>query len=370
MNSSLSKSLRVFSVFTASCLLVSGSAFAEKTGNGGTAWVCRETLGKKSGQSFEKIRWIELQDLFEAREEYGLSLAGFTGNVDEIVSEARGKLRQINGALEARLPPYFERLGNLSHQPPVVVHGEVSLLEKTEDVSYRTRPRPESCRGGVIDSDPAQVVNYRHDGTVMVRSDLIASMSTFQIAALVFHEAIYRYLRDLRDVEDSSDVRKVVAYVFSDLSAEEVRHQLFGLGLPAGTGASLPACTGVRPEKMDLGFRCESSAGGVFQRVWTLNLGKGWMDPDGFIWSAVPGKFNFLDAVRRCKSLDAALPRVSRLKSAYESGLGELFPRTRYWTSTYYNARYFGSSAGYSFSAGEVRTDYPFSDLDLLCIMK
>ncbi len=206
-------------IMLATSLLTSEFAQAEKTGNGGGAWVCREANGT--------IRWSQLVDLFEAENEFGLTLASYPGSVREVVDQLQLRISRVNQDLYESLIPYFEDVNYLENDPPDITYTE-DVLTVVDDSLYRLKPSPKRCSGGEINYE--QVVNYKNDGLILVQSEILNSFANSVKAALVFHEAIYAYLRDVAGDTVSTKARRMVGLILSTLSTTDLKKALEDLG--------------------------------------------------------------------------------------------------------------------------------------------
>lgn len=190
-------------------------AFAEKIGNGGGAWVCRETSSN--------IRWAKLVDLFEATEQFGLVLADHSGSSKNIVEQVQARLLRVKPDLSRALVPYFTQLNNLEPQTPGVMYTD-NVVQTIDDSFYFLKPSPKSCAGGTLAYE--QVVNYKEDGLILVASEIFKALSNNDQAALVFHEAIYAYRRNTLGDASSVMTRKMVGLIFSNMSDAELKSSL------------------------------------------------------------------------------------------------------------------------------------------------
>lgn len=200
-------------------LLSPSLGHAEKTGNGGGAWVCRETDGK--------IRWSNLVDLFEAIEEFGLTLAQYPGSTSEIVDQVVRRISQANPDLSNTLASYLKQLNSLEPNPPQVTYTD-NVLVAIDDSLYRMMPSPRRCAGGSVAYE--QVINYKEDGLILVAGEVFNSLSSNAKAALVLHEAIYKFRRDTSGDATSVVTRRMVGMILSTMSSEELKKQLESLG--------------------------------------------------------------------------------------------------------------------------------------------
>lgn len=181
-----------------------------RVGNGGGTWVCQE----KSGP----MRWMQLVDLFEAENEYGLTIRSAPLVDPWIVFGERMELirRSVPNVAEL-LVLGADDLRNTVHIVP-----EKGSLTRIDDDEVRVRPRPESCEGGILYY--GQIANFTDDGRLLIAGDLWndPAFSVADRAALLMHEVIYKSLRDRFGDRTSSRARALVALLFSNLEAEEI----------------------------------------------------------------------------------------------------------------------------------------------------
>jgi hypothetical protein len=183
-------------------------------GGGGKGVVCRDAKGR--------IRSIELLDLWEARVLYGRTLSPSHKPLAKQVGEAIDRLKNaventyshkdprtgksVTGADETKFQLENEALRFLKVNSAVRrLHG--ITLNPTPDSSEPAYPK---------DCQVEQVVNYISSGPaqILINQDLWEKMNSTQQAALIVHEAFYRFLRDFNET-NSVRVRRAVGYVFS-----------------------------------------------------------------------------------------------------------------------------------------------------------
>ena len=244
----------------AALALCSAGAWADQSdgrsvGNGGGAWVCRVSgtvIDLTTGAAVrynDRISWIQMVDLFEAESEFRLTLEPYTGSVEEIVDRVMAKLFRADRALFEAISPRVERLGALEEHPPQVVRTRDNLTAVNEG-PYRVYPENRGrCRHGTIAREPEQVVNYKHDGGVLVQERLFTSLaSNAERAAMVIHEAVYAYRRTEFHDRNSSNARRVTGLLMSNLSIEELSRSLAQINplpvLPDAPAALLSLPTG------------------------------------------------------------------------------------------------------------------------------
>ena len=183
-------------------------------GNGGGAWVCQ------NDDQLQSIRWARLVDLYEAEKEFGLPMKVFEAfDYRQIVNLQKAKLFSVNKNLHKALSTYFDEVEkNLDP-----VDGD---LEVIDDALYRMKPSARDCRGGKVIY--TQLANYTHYGSILVNEYLFNSPKLAEVdkAAMMFHEAIYAYLRDRYGDTDSVRSRQIVGYLFSDLKNVEISEKI------------------------------------------------------------------------------------------------------------------------------------------------
>lgn len=188
-------------------------------GNGGGSWVCRETSGT--------IRWSKLVDLFEATGEFSLVLNHYSGSTHEVVEQVKSRIAAASPSFFNALAPYIQDLNDLKSNPPAVTY--ITNIEQTIDDSfYRIKPAPSLCAGGTVAYE--QVVNYKNDGFILVQSEIFSSFDSNVQAALILHEAIYKYRREVRLDTDSVATRRMVGLIFSTVSSDDLKKELDALG--------------------------------------------------------------------------------------------------------------------------------------------
>lgn len=192
--------------------LSAGSAYASEggVGNGGGAWVCH------NDDQTQTIRWARLVDLYEAEKEFGLSMKKFGSyGYKEIVELQKSRLLEIDNAFFEEALPYFDEVEKKVKE----VDGD---LEVIDDALYRMKPSYRKCLGGEVRY--TQLANYTNYETILVSEYLFNSSKLSEVdkAALIVHEALYAYFRDLFKDSDSVRTRKVVGYLFSELKNDEV----------------------------------------------------------------------------------------------------------------------------------------------------
>lgn len=194
-----------------------------RVGNGGGAWVCYDN-------NTNDIRWMELVDLYEAPDApLNLTIKTRTGTYEKIVDDVRKRLNTANPAFNTALNKNFEYVDYLhasaAGTPQNIIYTSKKLTV-VDDSLHSTEPDEKTeCKGGSVEY--GQVVNFMEDGMIKVSDKLFKSpkFSETAKAALVFHEAIYKYRRDRGD-KNSVITREIVGHIFSDLTDVELRDKL------------------------------------------------------------------------------------------------------------------------------------------------
>jgi hypothetical protein len=180
----------------------------DKIGNGGGLWAC---------QKRDKIVKAELVDLFEAREEFNLTIAELGGLTPMQVFESRLLWLQNNIPwLHKKLEFYF-RYVEKNHS------FTSGILKPIDDSLYRLLPNPKDCRGGKWNY--LQFANFTPYGKIIIEKPLWESdkISNVDKGALLVHEAVYFWLRHQHQEVDSAKARHVVALLMSNLDAVAMR---------------------------------------------------------------------------------------------------------------------------------------------------
>lgn len=191
----------------------------DKVGNGGGLWTCSMQGSLVSAH---------LVDMYEAKEELGLEpLITFETDPMKIVQE-RSDFVRLN------LPEYSPEWNKILVETMGKIRFVNSELVVVEDALYRLKPAAVTC------SEPwsyTQFANYTNLDQVLIRGDLWASLQVQALhkAALIWHEVIYKWLRDVKGEQDSVRTRQVVGILFSTLSPVEMNAailKVLGQGQP------------------------------------------------------------------------------------------------------------------------------------------
>ena len=187
----------------------------DTVGNGGVIWACRADAG---GQKFYSGL---LTDLFEAKEQYGLSIIESSETDPLKLYELRKQWLQVElPDLYSALKPRFEYV----EQHRSMVNAE---LLSTRDFNNAIKPLSSLCPQGQW--QPLNIANFREeDQKILISSDLWHSQNlpTIDKAALLFHEAVYFWMRTHYGSTDSDKSRKITGLLFSTLPTNQIKKEI------------------------------------------------------------------------------------------------------------------------------------------------
>lgn len=234
-NGELMRLLMITRVLAISCLLTSSMAFAGNDGQsgGGNAVVCRSANGK--------IKSAEVLDLYEGRTMENLSYDTGAGlaleqRLEIAVDKFKRSVEITDDKLDYNSLPYWfyqdaDRLG------------QVSVINYLKNFDRFFQVLPDEAKLPPLDDSHEIVVPV---GCAVERLALYQKNKIFLVgaiwrrldatnkAALIFHEAAYKYDRDLNEARDSVNARKIVARFMSKEKVESVL---------AGVPVSAAKCT-------------------------------------------------------------------------------------------------------------------------------
>jgi hypothetical protein len=184
---------------------VAGQA-GDKVGNGGGLWTCSVN---------GNLMASHLVDLYEAKEELGLD------PVITVEADPMKIVQERSDFVRLNLPEYSPTWNKVLSETRGKIRFVNSDLIVVEDALYRLKPAAMTC------PEPwayTQFANYTNLDQVLVRADLWQSLqvSSLHKAALIWHEVIYRWLRDTEKDQDSVRARQIVGILFSTLSPGEM----------------------------------------------------------------------------------------------------------------------------------------------------
>jgi hypothetical protein len=187
----------------------------DSVGNGGVIWSCQHGPG---GQFFHTGI---LTDLFEAREQYGLAL----------IPDPKGdpyKLYEVRKAwLERELPEMYAALKSrfeYVEQHITMVNAE---LLSTEDFNNAIKPLATECTNG--EWVAKNIANFREeDQQIIINNQLWKhfSLPTIDKAALLFHEAVYYWMRTYFAATNSDKSRRITGILFSTLPTDKMKEEI------------------------------------------------------------------------------------------------------------------------------------------------
>lgn len=185
--------------------LTGATAFAGKEGHGGNAVVCRDSVGR--------IKSAELLDLFEGRVIYRLKFQSSPLPIQLQLHGILNRLWAANKDMAAYMEPLFREID----ANKTVLQDGVQLTPV--DDAFPT-VIPTDCK-------IEQLANYVNDQQILVDGEIWKMLDLTNQAALIVHESLYKFLRSFGET-DSRRTRRIVAYLFSNYSFDDV----YG-GLPA-----------------------------------------------------------------------------------------------------------------------------------------
>lgn len=189
-------------------VLVSGftAQAGDKVGNGGGLWTCSVN---------GSLMVSHLVDLYEAKEELGLDpLISFETDPMRIVQERSDFIR-------LHLPEYSLVWNKILVETVGKIRFVNSDLVVVEDTLYRLKPAAITCPEAW---EYTQFANYTNLDQVLIRADLWQSLqvSALHKAALIWHEVIYKWLRENKADKDSVRARQIVGILFSNLGPADM----------------------------------------------------------------------------------------------------------------------------------------------------
>ena len=200
----------VVSVFIS---LMSMTAMAKEGGNGGGAFVCRDTKGK--------ILSAELVDFYEGTSEYKLLIKKSGLSIEDQVNKAIVKYIAVSAATTQEFMESVETVQQLMNVVPN------AKLENTNDFELRVSPK--SCTGGKVKFE--QLANYTDDEKLTVDQEIYGALSETDKAGLVIHEASYLLARKWHDVVSSREARRLTAHLFSTMPSASIPKDVLAMKL-------------------------------------------------------------------------------------------------------------------------------------------
>jgi len=354
-------------------------------GNGGGLWVCH------NDNKLKTIRWVRLVDLFEGKTQYGLNIPVGSSALtyESIIKEKLARVLLADRDFHDGIEPHVnDVLKSIASGDALK---SAKLLKVVKDAPKVMAPEDDECTNGEIGY--VQVANYLDNGALYIRKSIWnhKKFSEQDKAALVFHEGVYKYMRDTYSDENSMRTREIVAAIFSDLCPRRLAMRtskvLTGVeGMPTsreecGTDERLIRFRGEITDAMrikDCSTRKDSTkfVKGV---VWNLvarkrdattkQLYAAWKDSESkLVWSdRLDENYNHRDAMSiACTSESARratagisgksfeLPKIEQYEDAERHGIRDVLPNMRYswfWSASL-SPNYSGLARGFHGSDG------------------
>ena len=195
--------------------LNSWAAGGDSVGNGGVLWAC------VSGSGDQTLHAAVLTDLHEAKAQHQWTLIKDPGGDAYQVYQAR------KAWLAATLPELFNALkSRFQYVEDHLAYIDAELLP-TNDYNYATKPLASSCSQGQW--KPVNIANFREeDQQVLINNELWTSskVPTLSKAALLFHEAIYYWMRTYYGAINSDRARKITGVLFTTMAPDAMKREI------------------------------------------------------------------------------------------------------------------------------------------------
>jgi hypothetical protein len=188
----------VFLIFLMPSLLWAGVT----NGGGGKAVVCRD--------QDRKIITAQMLDLFEAENQYELTLLPSASSLDEALDQVGLRLEGLSGHRREMLSMSRNDLRAIQKKFKFLAPG-IGLQPIDDSMDLL---RPENC-------EIEQLAFFKESNIILVNQDIWNHLNPQNQAALVVHETIYQQHRR-NGAKDSRDSRKIVGHLFSTLDLQNV----------------------------------------------------------------------------------------------------------------------------------------------------
>ncbi len=190
------------------------SSFAgDKIGNGGGTWSCKTSPRAPA----TKLMFV---DFFEAREQHGWTIRSAPRGIVPL-----DFAEQMLNEFEQELPSYASVWKLAFNQTKASIRFVNADLEIVDDALFQIRPESATCVGTWTYT---QFANFNTQGQVLVSNSLWSSplISVEEKAGLIWHEAIYYWLRTSYQDTDSRRAREITGLLFSNQPIDQKRKQL------------------------------------------------------------------------------------------------------------------------------------------------
>jgi len=196
---------------TLALMLGSTLSFAgDRITNGGGAWTCRAQETAPATQAM-------LVDFYEAREQHGWTLRSEPSAATPV--ELADKMMS---RLEVEFPNYAPLWRSQLAEVKSVMKVVDAELTPVADSLYDITPRTSTCNGKWFYT---QFALFTIEGQLLIDQALWNSplLTVQDKAGLLWHETIYRWMRQAHQDQNSRRARRITGLVFSDLSGEKKR---------------------------------------------------------------------------------------------------------------------------------------------------
>jgi hypothetical protein len=136
-------------------------------------------------------------------------------------------------------------------------------------------------------------------------------------------------------------------------------------------GGKAVSCNSIDVRAAQVGTKCLTGKGAIFERVKRTGWGEAWKGPDDLIWSDMIGEGDFNKAEESCKKLGGRVPSAKDFSRGDLNGIRELLPKMKgfvYWSSSPHP-----DLADYAFafygSSGDINRYFRNSDNSVRCVV-
>ncbi len=190
----------------------------DSIGNGGVLWVCRSLTGGK------EIHSGILADLFEANLQYELEII----SQDEFLHKDPFDIyNERKKWFQQELPEFFNLIQPRFEYVETHLQFINAELLSTNDFSMAIKPEASSCSQGQWET--LNIANFREDDQkILISSSLWnnSKIGNLDKAALLFHEAIYYWMRSYYGATTSDKSRRLTGILFSKLNTEQMKNEI------------------------------------------------------------------------------------------------------------------------------------------------
>jgi hypothetical protein len=195
-------------------LLLSTSLWAgDKINNGGGLWVC-----PSQNAGMDEIEQAFLIDFYEANQ-MNLNLS------QDLIGSPLEMADRLAQEILVKLPEFAFKWNPILADVKTKIHLVNSELVVIDDALFRMRPLKSLCKSPW---EYVQFANYTNMNEVLIRKDLwnLNLIPNLDKAGLVWHEVIYRWMREEYHDTDSLRARRIVGTIFSTLSPLEMQTEI------------------------------------------------------------------------------------------------------------------------------------------------